>query len=119
MIRGEPVKGRDYRLHRDLLIAIERTRSQLAVAIAAENKNTPRERWRHYLATEDRTRRCVREFRRHRRQDQGKRYDWSQALHLLKQPLPATDSEPSGRAILLCQRLHDVLEIIEGADCRQ
>ena len=114
MIRGEPVKGRDYRLHRELLIAIERTRSQLAVAIAAENKTTPRERWRQYLATEDRMRRCVREFRRHHRQEPGKRYDWSQALHLLKQPLPETDGEPTGRAILLCQRLHEVLAIIES-----
>ncbi len=114
MIGGQPVKGRDYRLHRELLIAIERTRSQLAVAIAAENKSTPRERWRHFLATEDRMRRCVREIRRHHRQDPGKRYDWIQALNLLKQPLPAGEREHSGRAILLCQRLHEVLAIIEN-----
>lgn len=114
MIGGEPVKGRDYRLHRELLIAIERTRSQLAVAIAAENKKTPRERWRHYLATEDRMRKCVREIRRHQRRDPGKRYDWIQALNLLKQPLPAEDREDSGKAILLCQRLRDVLAIIES-----
>ena len=114
MIGGEPVKGRDYRLRRELLIAIERTRSQLAVAIAAENKSTPRDRWRDYLATEDRTRRCVREIRRHHHQGPGRRYDWAQALHMLKQPLPAKERELTGRAILLCQRLHDVLAIIEG-----
>jgi hypothetical protein len=110
----EPAAGRDYLLHRELLIAIERARSQLAVAIATENKNTPRERWRHYLATEDRIRRCVKEIRCRRHPDPVCQRPWLQALHLLKQPLPEGNPHYGGTARELCQRLYDVLDIIEA-----
>jgi hypothetical protein len=93
---------------------MERARSRLAVAIAAENKTTPRERWRYYLETEDRMRRCVREIRRHAGLNIGKQFGWLQALDLLKQPLPIPDQKSQGEAQQLCQRLHDILKIIEN-----
>jgi hypothetical protein len=94
---------------------MERARSQLAVAIAAESKTTPRERWRHYLEIEDRMRRCVREIRRQAGLDTGKQAGWLQALHLLKEPLPALDRKSQGEAQQLCQRLRGILQIIENA----
>jgi chromatin segregation and condensation protein Rec8/ScpA/Scc1 (kleisin family) len=114
VIWGEPVRARDYRLCRDLLYALERARSRLAVAIAAENKVTPRRRWRHYLETEDRMRRCVQEIRR--RHDPGleKQSDCLQVLNLLRQPFPAADRHAEGEAQLLCRRLYEVLAIVEG-----
>jgi hypothetical protein len=113
MIAGEPVRGRYYRLHRELLHAMERARSRLAVAIASENKVTPRGHWQHYLETEDRMRLCVREIRRHPNDLMGGRFGWVQALDLLKQPLPAADQKSRGEAQRLCQRLSEVLCIIE------
>jgi hypothetical protein len=114
VIREEPVKGRDHRLDRELLQAMERARSQLAVAIAAENKTTPRERWRYYLETEDRMRRCVREIRRYAGLNIGKPFGWLQALDLLNQPLPVPDQKSQGEAQRLCRRLRDILKIVEN-----
>ncbi len=114
MIRGESVRSKDHRLHRELLHAMESARSRLAVAVASENKATPRERWRYYLETEDRMRRCVREIRRNTSRSIGRQFEWLQALDLLKQPLPAEERESRGEAQLLCQRIYDVLAIIES-----
>ncbi len=113
MIAGEPVRGMDYRLYREFLHAMETARTRLAVAIAAENKVTPRERWHYYLDMEDRMRRCVREIRRHRQKNQGRQADWYQALSLLKQPLPIAGTRFRGEAQQLCHRLADVLAIME------
>jgi len=114
VILGEPVRARDYRLYRELLHALERARSRLAVAIAAENKITPRKRWRHYLETEDRMRRCVREIRCHRNPGLEKQGDCLQVLNLLMQPFPAGNRDTEGEAQLLCRRMYEVLAMIEG-----
>ncbi|MGA2264200.1 MAG: hypothetical protein ABSH28_22545 [Acidobacteriota bacterium] len=114
MIRGESLRSRDHCLHRELLHAMENARSRLAVAVASENKATPRERWRYYLETEDRMRRCVREIRRNSNHSIGRQFEWLRALDLLKQPLPADERQSRGEAQLLCQRIYDVLAIIEG-----
>jgi hypothetical protein len=97
---------------------MENARSRLAVAVASENKLTPRERWRHYLETGDRMRRCVREIRRNSNRSIGKQFEWLRALDLLKQPLPAKEREYRGEAQLLCQRIYDVLAIIESDAAR-
>jgi hypothetical protein len=115
VIRGESGRARDYRLYRDLLHALERARSRLAVAIAAENKYTPRERWRHYLETEDRMRRCVREIRQSCNPSLEKQRDCLQVLSLLMQPFPADGGEAEGEAQRLCRRCYEVLAIIEGS----
>ncbi len=86
----------------------------LAVAIAAENKTTPREQWRRYLETEDRMRRCLKEMRRHYGRSMGTQAGLLVALHLLQQPLPEADPLSGGAARRLCSRLYEVLEIIEG-----
>jgi hypothetical protein len=114
LIRREPFRGRDQRLYRELLYALETARSRLAVAIAAENKATPRERWRRYLEMEDRMRKCVREIRRHHGGNSGKQFGWLEALSLLKQPLPTADRKLRGEAQQLCQRLSEVLNAFEG-----
>ncbi len=114
MIAGEPAMGRDYRLHRELLIAIERARSQLAVAIAAESKSTPRDRWHHYLETEDRVRKCVKKMRHRRQPDPVWPRHGLQALNLLKQSLSEGDPNAGSRAGQLCRRLYEVLALIEA-----
>ncbi len=114
MIAGEPAIGRDYRLHRELLIAIERARSQLAVAIAAENKSTPRDRWHQYLETEDRMRKCVKAMRHRRQPDPAWQRHGLQALNLLKQSFSEADPYPGSRAGQLCRRLYEVLALIEA-----
>jgi hypothetical protein len=116
VIGRETNRGRSHRLYRELLFALESARSRLAVAIAAENKVTPRDRWRYYLETEDRTRRCVREMRRLYGRGTRRRNGWLQALSLLKQPLTDDNGPSRGEAQQLCQRLSEVLHTIEGGD---
>jgi hypothetical protein len=52
------------KIHKELLLALESARTRLAVAIAAETKSTPLDRWQYYLDTADRMRRCIRKLRR-------------------------------------------------------
>jgi hypothetical protein len=111
---GESIRSREPRLHRELLHAMESARSRLAVAIAAENKTTTRERWRYYLATADRMRKCVSEIRRLHGPGTARHSVWHHALDLLKQPLPSREDERSGEAQYICKRLHDVLELVEN-----
>jgi hypothetical protein len=114
MFGAEPGRGGGRRHYHELLYALESARSRLAVAIAAESKATPRERWRHYLETEDRMRRCVREIRGHLARSNGRQNGWIQALSLLRQPLPAGDCTTRGEAQRLCQHLSAVLNLIDN-----
>jgi hypothetical protein len=84
------------------------------VAIATENKRTPRRRWQQYLETENRMRRCVSEIRRTAGRNPEKSTGWAQALCLLKQPLAPPGQESYVDAQLLCQRLYEVLAVIES-----
>ncbi len=112
MIGLEPARGIEQRIYRELVYAMERARSRLAVAIAAESKTTTRDRWRHYLETEDRMRWCVRKIRRHHVPGTCGNGSWREALSLLQRPLPAVDGKFRGEAQELCRRLQEVLEII-------
>jgi hypothetical protein len=109
---AEPGSERGRRHFHELLFALESARSRLAVAIAAESKKTPRERWHHYLETEDRMRRCLREIRGHLARSNGRQQGWNQALSLLRQPMPG-DRTVSGEAQRLCKHLSEVLSLIE------
>lgn len=51
-------------IDRDLVIALESARTQLAVAIAAERKSTPRDQWHYYLETAERMGRFMRKLRK-------------------------------------------------------
>jgi acyl-CoA reductase-like NAD-dependent aldehyde dehydrogenase len=110
----ESIRTREPRLYRELLHAMESARSRLAVAIAAENKRTTRERWRYYLATADRMRKCVKDIRQLHGPGMARHIVWHHALDLLKQPLSPTEDERSGEAQRICKRLHDVLELVEN-----
>jgi hypothetical protein len=113
--RGKLIRSRDNLLNRELLFAMERARSRLAVAIAAETKRTSRERWRHYLETADRIRRCVRQIRQGGVETRAWQFGCLEALDLLTRPLPEEDPEIPSEAFALCQRLYTVLEIMEAA----
>ena len=113
MLGGKPARGGEHRLNRELLYAMERARSRLAVAIALENKATPRERWQQYLETADRVRRCVREIRGLHNRNPERHLEWFEALSLLKQPLPTPDGDSQGEAQTMCRRMIEVLEILE------
>jgi len=84
------------------------------VAIAAENKATPREQWREYLRMQERMRSCVREIRRQRAHSGNRHPVWFEALRLLKQPIPTAESLQRGEAQQLCGRLSSILEILEN-----
>ena len=114
MIGAKPDSSRGQHRYRELLYALESARSRLAVAIAAESKVTPRERWRRYLETEERMRRCLRAIRGQPARGGGRRHGWGQALSLLKQPLPVEDCASCGEAHRLCQHLSEVLNLIEN-----
>ena len=60
MIKKNALSGID----RDLVIALESARTQLAVAIAAERKSTPRNQWHYYLETAERMSRFMRKLRK-------------------------------------------------------
>lgn len=115
MIGGRSSGRPESSLNRELLFAMESARSRLAVAIATENKATPRPRWLWYLETEDRMRRCVREIRRLRTRGPDTYYEWLEALILLKQPLSSNDEE-TPEAQIMCRRMVEVLAILERAD---
>ncbi len=112
MTGGELSRIREQRLYRELLHAMERARTRLAVAIATEHKATRREQWDHYLATAERMRNCVREIRQRRIPGTAMQTGWFHALDLLRQPLPDGEDESTGEAGRLCRRLHDVMRVL-------
>ena len=114
MLEVKPDSSRSQHRYHELLHALESARSRLAVAIAAESKVTPRERWRRYLETEDRMRRCLRALRGHPARGSSKWHGWGQALSLLKHAFPVEDGVGGGEAHRLCQHLSEVLNFIEN-----
>jgi hypothetical protein len=97
-------------VYQDLLKALESARTKLAIAIAAETKATPLERWNYYLETADQMRRCLKQLRALPRSNIRSQADWIEALDNLRQipqrPDPKSRQEEANQ---LCQRLRAVL----------
>jgi hypothetical protein len=95
-------------VHQQLLAALESARTRFAVAIAAESKSTPVDRWRYYLDTADWISRFIRKFRKVNSGAVPENQDWYRALEALKRmPLQ------NGNASHLCRILRDVVMRLE------
>ncbi len=93
-------------------MALESARTRLAIAIAAETKSTPLERWQYYLDTCYEMCRFIRELRRLETAASQKPQAWLRALEVLKK-LPV-----QCEAMRFCRILRDVVEEfgrLEGA----
>lgn len=100
-------------VYQDLVGALEAARTRLAVAIAAETKATPLERWNYYLETVDLTRKCLRQLRTLPRSAARNQAGMIGALDILRRIPPRQDpGSRRGEAHLLCQHLRAVLEQI-------
>jgi len=97
------------KFNRELVLALERARTRLAVAIASETKSTPPDRWRYYLDTSDRMRRFIKRLRAGSGELQ-EHPDWERALEALRR-LP-----PQGKASQLCRILRDIVSEFQIAD---
>jgi hypothetical protein len=99
-----------------LLQALERTRTRLVIAIAAETKLTPPTLRRYYLETEESMRKCIKELRRGLRNGMKADSKWFQALQELRN-LPQPDQRPQSKeALQLCRRLQEILTTISSID---
>jgi hypothetical protein len=116
IIRGMLPRSREHLLHRELICAVERTRSRLAVAVAAERKFLAREIKQRYWETEDRMRRWLRQMRRGQGREDPRTPNCSTALAILNQPIPPADTEKFREAQILCERLYRVLEIVAAPE---
>lgn len=97
-------------VYQDLLKALESARTRLAIAIAAETKATPLERWNYYLETADQMRRCLKQLRALPRSGTMSSADWIEALATLKRIPQRSDPRlRKGEAHQLCQCLRAVL----------
>jgi hypothetical protein len=92
---------------KELLVALEKSRTRLAVAIAAESKITPLDRWQYYLDTADRMRRCIKKLRHADFNGEPGLKDWNRALYALRQ-LPVHDT-----AWHLCRFLGEIVAMLE------
>jgi hypothetical protein len=92
---------------RDLLFALEAARTRLAVAIAAETKSTPPERWQNYFETAERARQFIKKLRCSNFALSESRNGWTEAFELLK-------CFSSGReAAQLCKLLGEIVAKLE------
>ena len=102
-------------IQRRVLFALERTRSRLAVAFAAESKRTYAIRWHAYVAIDDRVRQFLRRLRAGRVQDPCDPAEWADALEKLENLQPVTTPDPGqGSAQLLSQRIADALAKLDA-----
>jgi hypothetical protein len=93
----------------DLVRALERARTRFAVAIAAEAKRTPVDRWQSYLETERHIRHWVKQLRLQQRTAVPPQADWKQLLESVRN-LPAPARRPrSSEAQILNQHLQKIL----------
>ena len=94
-------------MQKELLLALESARMRFAVAIAAETKSTPLDRWQCYLDMSDRMCRFVRKLRGTELNVRPELQNCMRALEVLKR-LPAQD-----KAMRLCQILGDIVTALE------
>jgi len=95
-----------------LLQALERTRTILAIAIAAETKSTPPMLRQYYLETADSMHKCIKRLRmgiRNGVKDEGR---WLRALVELGNLSHEEEKSQSKEVLHLCQRMQEILTII-------
>lgn len=112
-MRANVRQGSDGR--RELVFALERARTRLAVSIASEMKTTRAELWNLYRDTEDRLRRCLKVLRARQRQgavEEGGATDALEALRRLSLHLLPSETGP-GDARQLCRNVREALECLE------
>ncbi len=97
-------------LQAELLRALERTRTRLAVIVAAANKRMPPDQRDYYIETENLLRRQVKHLRSHNYSERAGNCDWNRAMEALIQ-IPLTLEHDSSReaAKRLCGLLRDFL----------
>jgi hypothetical protein len=112
----EPVSGGTATVTCALLQALERARTSLAIAIAAETKLTPPTLRQYYLETADAMRKCIKKLRRELRNGMNDERRWFQALEELHS-LPQSEQKLQSKEVLqLCRRLQDILTTISPID---
>ena len=99
--------GISTRVQRELLSALESARTRLAVAMAAETKSTPLDRWQYYLDTTDRMYRYIKKLRQSDIAVSLAPQDLDQAIKSLRQ-LPDDD-----KAMRLCKMIRDIVTVLE------
>jgi hypothetical protein len=90
-----------------LLLALEAARTRLAVAVAAETKSTPPERWQYYFEISERTRRLIKGLRNANSEMPLLKQRWTEAIESLKQ-IPA-----QSKAAQICKLLGDIVTALE------
>ena len=117
MFRRSSVSRKGDATLNSVLHALECARSRLAVAMATENKLTPRDRWRSYLAVEDRMRRCLKMLRSQRRISTIEAAIWMPTLEALQRIASVQDArQRRSEAQHLCRYLDEVLSRIEAQE---
>lgn len=108
-------EGSREEIHRELVHALERARSRLAVVVATERRATPLHRWKHYWETEERLRRCLKQLRSEGLLGPPGDMGWSEALELLRRLPKDPDHVVArhGEAQQLCRRLGEILLPLE------
>jgi hypothetical protein len=100
---------------RRVFFALERARSRLAVAYAAERKRTTADRWLRYLEVDGRMRVLLRRLRSGWDPAPDPPAEWIHAIDGLENLPPAPDSgSRQSHAQLLSRHLAEILEILEG-----
>jgi hypothetical protein len=97
----------------ELLSALERARTQLAIAVAAEAKITTLENRLRYVQTEERVRRSVKRLRRGIVLRTARLHIWSLALRALQRFPPEFEGGRESRSQRMCRCLLDVVATIE------
>ena len=96
----------------ELLRALERARTRLAVAIATESKTTSPASWRRYVETDEQMRRCAKILRSPHRSGIDARFEGVQVLDSLLR-LSLNSASGRGELCALCQDLHEILTSLE------
>jgi len=99
-----------------LLQALERTRTSLAVLIAAETKLTPPILRQYYLETADAMRRCIKKLRRELRNGMKDEHRLVQVLEELHNLPQSARKLQSKEMLQMCRHLQDILAIISPVD---
>jgi hypothetical protein len=97
----------------EILCALERARTQLAVAAAAEAKTTTMESRLRYVLTEERVRRSVKRLRRGIALQAARLPVWTLALSELERFPPHFEAGRESRSQWMCRRLLEVVATIE------